>query len=299
MTDIRHRPRNIRYQSFLNLTCTAAHHGLKDMKSNPACKTITIPLLALGLVLTIPAEAENRYAYPQAPQAGNHASDPAPPEQTFWQRFTKDLKNTGKNLGRAFNKTRYELNYSFHNSTTEFPKSNNLNRHQKRFSGHVRNRREAYSSPYQKPTALPPQPLPLRSPLEKKRPPRRMQAPTQTPPAPVDIVRPEKQPANNLPPAVNTKPIVKKPGKQPDTSPGTLKKPRKEPGKLSPPKKEAVAEKKPEAKKKPDYPLAMKTVNPGFVKSPYPPFALLDVRDIKPGGLAMEPDSDRIFRVPE
>ncbi len=180
------------------------------MKTNPARKTITIPLLALALALTLPAEAENRYPYPQTPQAGNHASapaTPAPPEQTFWQRFSRDLKNTGRDLGRAFNRTRDELNYSFHNSTTEFPRSNNLNRHQKRFSGHVRNRREAYSSPYQKPTALPPQRLPLRLPLEKPRPPRRIHAQPQTPPAPIDIVRPGKQPANNLPPAVNTKPV--------------------------------------------------------------------------------------------
>jgi len=272
------------------------------MKSEPALKRITLSLLALELVLTMPAGAENRYAYPQPPQAGSRAADPgipAPPERTFWQRFTRDLKNTGKDLGRAFSRTRDELNYSFHNSTSELPRSNNLNRHQKRFSGHLRNRREAQSVPYQKPPALQPQPLPLRSPLEKTRPLRRIQVQPQTPPAPVDIVRPEKQLANDLPPAVNTKPSVKQPVRQPDTSAGTLKKTDRKPGKLSPPKKEAVAETKPEAKKKPDYPVALKTGNHGFVKSPYPPFALLDVRDIKPGGLAMEPDSDRIFRVPE
>ena len=153
--------------------------------------------------------------------------------------------------------------------------------------------------PYQEPPALQPQPVPLHLPLDKLHPPRRIQVQPQAPPAPVDIVRPEKQPANDLPPAVNTKPIVKKPGKKTAPSPAELNKTDKEVKKLSPPSKEAVAEKKPEAKRKPDYPLARKTENPGFVKSPYPPFALLDVRDIKPGGLAMEPDSDRVFRVPE
>lgn len=48
-----------------------------------------------------------------------------------------------------------------------------------------------------------------------------------------------------------------------------------------------------------NFPFARKTDKPGHVKSPYPPFELLDVSDLEPGGLAMEPDSERIFRIPE
>ena len=53
-----------------------------------------------------------------------------------------------------------------------------------------------------------------------------------------------------------------------------------------------------EAEKR-NFPLATKTDKPGFVRSPYPPFELLDVTGIAPGDLAMEPEGDRIFRIPE
>ncbi len=267
------------------------------MKSNPALKILTISLLALGLILSIPAGAENRYPYPQAPQTGNHVSDPAtatPPERTFWQRFARDLKNTGRDLGRAFNRTRDELNYSFHNSTTELPRSNNLNRHQKRFSGHVRTRNEAQSIPYQKPPALVQRQLSPPSLPAQNRAPKPIQGSTQPPRPPVEIVRPNEQPATKK------QAVSKPPAKPKDTTTRPAGKNEKPPARLTPPPpKETVVEKKPEANKKPDYPLALKTENTGFVKSPYPPFALLDVRDIKPGGLAMEPDSDRIFRLPK
>ncbi len=52
-----------------------------------------------------------------------------------------------------------------------------------------------------------------------------------------------------------------------------------------------------EAEKR-NFPLARKTDKPGFVRSPYPPHELLDVTGIEPGGLAREPEGNRIFRVP-
>ena len=278
------------------------------MKSAKRPQSIILFLLTLGLLLTISPGEENRYGYTTKPSATKppaskpslHPITPAPAEAGFWQRFRKDLKSTGRELGKALGRTRDELNYSFHNSTTKFPKNNNLNRHQKRFSGHVRTRNEAQSTPYQKPPALiqPQFSLPTQNrtpkPIREATPPR----------PPLEIVRPNKQPKTKKPP------VSKPPSKQQDATTRPVEKnekppapltppPPKQPAQSTPPPDKTVADKKPEQKKKPDYPFALKTENSGFVKSPYPPFALMDVRDIKPGGLAMEPDSDRIFRIPE
>ncbi len=263
-----------------------------------------------------PAE-DNRYGYAakqaaSPPAAGNTSLDPAapaPPEAGFWQRFRKDLKSTGQQLGKALGRTRDELSYSYHTSTTKFPRTNNLNRHQKRFSGHVRTRNEAQSVPYKAPPVLVQPRLSPPAPSTHSRPPkprRQSKPPSRTP---VEIIRPKQQPVTKKTP-VNTPPVNTPPTKQKETSSLPEEKNDKPPTPLTPPPKkqdtpltpapkENVADKKPEPTKKPDYPVALKTENTGFVKSPYPPFALLDVRDIKPGGLAMEPDSDRIFRVPE
>jgi len=251
-----------------------------------------------------PAE-ENRYGYtakpPATPPPANNPSlnpaapapAPAPAKVGFLQRFRKDLKYSGGEVRKALGRTRDELSYSFHNSTTKFPRHNNLNRHQKRFSGHVRTRNEARTIPYQRPPSLvqrqsSPPSLPVQN-----RTPRPIQQSTPPPRSPVEIVRPNEQPVTKK------QPVNKPPAKQKDTTTLPVEKNVKPPTPLTPPPKESVADKKSEPKNKPDYPVALKTENTGFVKSPYPPFTLLDVRDVKPGGLAMEPDSDRIFRVPE
>ena len=287
------------------------------MKSAKPPQSITMSLLALGLLMAISPAEENRYGYTAkpkaAPPAGNPSIDPiatAPAETGFWQRFRKDLKSTGRQLGKALGRTRDELNYSFHNSTTEFPRNNNLNRHQKRFSGHVRARNEAQSTPYSQAPGVAPRTLSSASAPAQTRSPEPTQKSTTPPRPPVEIVRPNKPPVTDLPPASKKQPASKPSAKPKDTTSPPVKKNEESTAPLNSPAtqqpaplnglpKETVAEKKQQTKKKPDYPVALKTENPGFVKSPYPPFALLDVRDIKPGGLAMEPDSDRIFRIPK
>lgn len=47
-----------------------------------------------------------------------------------------------------------------------------------------------------------------------------------------------------------------------------------------------------------DYPYAEKTRTPGEVISPYPPFNVMDVRGLRAGSLALDPSSNRKFRVP-
>ena len=46
------------------------------------------------------------------------------------------------------------------------------------------------------------------------------------------------------------------------------------------------------------YPFARPTRNPGFVRSPYPPNRLVDVRGIPSGALVRDPASGGIFRNP-
>jgi hypothetical protein len=47
-----------------------------------------------------------------------------------------------------------------------------------------------------------------------------------------------------------------------------------------------------------DYPVARRTDNPNHVISPYPPYNVVDVRDIRRGELARDPTTNEIFRVP-
>lgn len=49
---------------------------------------------------------------------------------------------------------------------------------------------------------------------------------------------------------------------------------------------------------KKDYPTATKTANPGRVLSPYPPYNVINVEEIKSGKLAKDPSTGEIFRVP-
>jgi predicted small secreted protein len=46
------------------------------------------------------------------------------------------------------------------------------------------------------------------------------------------------------------------------------------------------------------YPFARRTGNPGFVRSPYRPHNMVDVRGIPPGELVRDPSSGGIFRNP-
>lgn len=44
--------------------------------------------------------------------------------------------------------------------------------------------------------------------------------------------------------------------------------------------------------------LSAERVSPGMVKSPYPPYSLLDVQGLRSGSLAQDPASKKLFRVP-
>jgi predicted small secreted protein len=46
------------------------------------------------------------------------------------------------------------------------------------------------------------------------------------------------------------------------------------------------------------YPFASRTLTPGFVRSPYPPYRIVDVRGIPPGELVRDSASGGIFRNP-
>jgi hypothetical protein len=46
------------------------------------------------------------------------------------------------------------------------------------------------------------------------------------------------------------------------------------------------------------YPMAEKTVNPNYVISPYAPYNVINVQDFRSGQLAMDPSTNKIFRVP-
>lgn len=47
-----------------------------------------------------------------------------------------------------------------------------------------------------------------------------------------------------------------------------------------------------------DYPYAERTSTPGEVLSPYSPYNVMDVRGLRPGSLARDPSSGKMFRVP-
>ena len=47
-----------------------------------------------------------------------------------------------------------------------------------------------------------------------------------------------------------------------------------------------------------DYPTARPTGRPGEVISPYEPYEVIDVSDFRPGQLARDPHTEKIFRVP-
>ncbi len=280
-------------------------------------------LLTLGLLMNLAPAQENRYGFSAKQPPTN---TPAPqqdkatkPQGDFWQRFRQDLKTTGRQLGKAFNRTREELSYSYHTSTTKFPRHNTLNRHQKRFQGHVRTRNEARSTPYRKPLTNEQRNLPAPANLSSGNRQQKGRVSTLPPHPPLEIVAPQQPPAQrpltNQPPVSKEKPV----SKQPPAIKPPVKKEASPPANSTPPPpkknpdtgastKLTVTENNnktdrnstpTKTESKPAYPFATKTEKPGYVKSPYPPFALLDVTGIKPGGLAMEPDSDRIFRVPE
>ena len=44
--------------------------------------------------------------------------------------------------------------------------------------------------------------------------------------------------------------------------------------------------------------VGSKTAKPGRVKSPYPPYNELDVTGLSSGSLAMDPTTQKVFRVP-
>ena len=47
-----------------------------------------------------------------------------------------------------------------------------------------------------------------------------------------------------------------------------------------------------------DFPTAIPTETPGVVKSPYPPYKLIDVEGFEPGILAVDPETGEVFRIP-
>jgi hypothetical protein len=60
----------------------------------------------------------------------------------------------------------------------------------------------------------------------------------------------------------------------------------------------SAPEPEPKAPPKKQYPTAQRGSKPGEVVSPYAPYKTLDIGDIKPGGLAKDPETGEIFRVP-
>ena len=46
------------------------------------------------------------------------------------------------------------------------------------------------------------------------------------------------------------------------------------------------------------YPYGRRTDSPGILRSPYPPYSLVDVRAFRHGQLVQDPSSGRIFRKP-
>jgi hypothetical protein len=46
------------------------------------------------------------------------------------------------------------------------------------------------------------------------------------------------------------------------------------------------------------YPTGTPTSNPGYVKSPYAPYNVIDVNGFRSGELAIDPTTDQVFRVP-
>ncbi len=46
------------------------------------------------------------------------------------------------------------------------------------------------------------------------------------------------------------------------------------------------------------YPYGERTASPHFVRSPYPPYNVIDVRGIPRGSLVVDPSSDMVFRRP-
>ena len=55
---------------------------------------------------------------------------------------------------------------------------------------------------------------------------------------------------------------------------------------------------KPSSNNSSKYPYATRTSNPNYVKSPYPPYRLMDVTGIASGKMAKEPGSSNIFLIP-
>jgi hypothetical protein len=47
-----------------------------------------------------------------------------------------------------------------------------------------------------------------------------------------------------------------------------------------------------------NYPYASSTGRAGFVKSPYSPYNVIDVRGVRSGELAIDPTTEQVFRVP-
>ena len=303
------------------------------MNQTSYLNTLILSLLAIGLLVNIAQAQGNRYGFHEKEAADSTNLEKSkqiiPPNKTaqpqgdFWQRFRADLKTTGQQLGKAFNRTREELSYSYRTSTTKFPRNNNLNRHQKRFNGHVRTRNEARSTPYRKPLTNQQHKLPASSGSLSGAGLKKGRTTTLPPHPPLEIVRPQQQqlqkPLNNRPPESKEAPVSPLPGKQEPKIKPPVKKEELPPSNSNPSPPDENSDTSPSTKltvtenniktdrnstptkteSKPAYPFATKTEKTGYVKSPYSPFALLDVRGIKPGGLAMEPDSDRIFRVPE
>jgi len=95
---------------------------------------------------------------------------------------------------------------------------------------------------------------------------------------------------------------LEKPAPKIEKSPPRFEAPTPQP--KSDPKPNPKPESKPKVETKaepkaPNYPSARPSDRAGFHYSPYPPFELLDTQDVEPGGLARDPGTGKIFRVPQ
>ena len=125
--------------SIRTLEPTNSPKPTKKMNRTKYQNTMILSMLAIGLLVNLSQAQGNRYGFNEKETADSTnlensrqiiaPNKTAQPQGEFWQRFRADLKTTGQQLGKAFNRAREELSYSYRTSTTKFPKNNNLNRH--------------------------------------------------------------------------------------------------------------------------------------------------------------------------
>ena len=103
--------------------------------------------------------------------------------------------------------------------------------------------------------------------------------------------KPKKSPAKD-PESTASKPAV---STSQDADPNKITEPQ---AAVSNTDKDKVKDASPSVPQPKVYPVATHADRPGFVKSPYPPFTMLDATGMISGTLARDPATGKIFRVP-